>query len=1145
MSVTSFFGLVCMLSSLGQGRGRRPLSRGLAAVCGLWAILVGGWAQAQQCTAVFPGGVQSHSPTGNIHMGYMSRVFGSGSTLTAPTVTHFSEYQDQAGFCDGVRCTASGTYAAQTTVDFLSGTEVPSIFQRSSGASGDLSIGEKAGALLRAAGDYGTVTVGQESTIRFQSNAPGSTYRMRTTKTNYLSTLEFEAGSYWIDGNLDLTGQNSTLRRIGSGTEPVVLYVNGNVNAGEIKLEGFATGQIVLYVTGNVSFGNGLVFPGRIHARGAVTFGMNAVVTGGVYAGSLTSANAATIRYTRVGYDHLLGSLVNGDRYNATFELAPGNYYVKGDFNLAVQTTVRKMPGTTGKVRIFVNGKIDVDYATKFQGFGAGELLLYASGNVNITSQTDMPVFVYAAQDVSISFSNNARFKGGITGRNINVGQGTVVEYATPTDLGPLCTDQPSIPVAHHYRLTYNPTALTCGSLSVTIRACANADCSSTLTSASTVTLSPSVGWAGNPLTFTGSATTTLAVRTPGEVTLGMPSASPTTSNGLVCSTSGCKVTFLDSGFVVSVPNMIAGRPQSATIAAVRKDDRSQACVPAFANVSRTLGVATRYQNPSTGTRNVTVDGSATTATLAFDGSGVATATVNYEDAGQVALDVNYGGSGNTGDQGLSMTGSGSFVAKPYGLCITTDTATCSVAGVNGNCTVLAAAGDAIPIRVRAVGWQGTTANGVRTGEALDGEALCADNPVTPNFQLSNIGLQLSLVEPAAGVVGTSTLPTRYDHALGTQTSLNGNGGVSFSEVGVFRIAARTNADYMGMGHVGGDGTAPGSNAGQDNLSRLIGRIVPAYLDVTSNIPQLQPSCVPDSATQVGFSYQDEAIAFAVAPTLTITGKNRAGGITKNYDRGNFWRLESDFAHIPMFGSSDANTHDNARLSGNPEFTVKTNNSMLGDGIRDVIIGKQALTYARNRYTPLSSDAAFRPYLTLSFPVESMTDSDGVCYKSANTSAASACKPYVLNDFSFSEPNSQIRLGRAVLENANGSELTPLSLPLVIESWQGSYFTRTSDDNCIAIPQEPTPELSDYTDNLNEGETEASMVGAGFNRFVELIGPGLGNEGSVRVTPTVPELLRYDWDGSGSFQNPSGLATFGIYQGSKPLIFRRELYRGM
>lgn len=693
----------------------------------------------------------------------------------------------------------------------------------------------------------------------------------------------------------------------------------------------------------------------------------------------------------------------------------------------------------------------------------------------------------------------------------------------------------------HHYEFNYAAQALTCSSLSVTIRACVDAACSSTVSAPSTLTLSPSSGWASSPITFTGTTTTTLVVRSPGEVTLGISSASPAASNGLVCSTSGCKARFHDSGFLVSIPNMISSRPQSATIAAVRKDDTSQACVPAFANVTRTLSFTTSYQNPSTGTRSITVNGSSSAAPLSFNSNGVASVTVNYDDAGQVALNVSYSGSGGNSDQGLSMLGSGSFIAKPYGLCITPDTNTCSVAGVSSNCTVLASAGDPVPIRVKAVGWQGTTVNGVQTGEVLDGEALCRGNVVTPNFQLSNIGLSLSLVEPSEGVVGSNTLPSSYTHVLGEQTTLNGDDGVSFSEVGVFRITAKTSTEYMGMGHVGGDGTMSGSNANDQNRSRLIGRIVPAYLDVTPNTPLLQPNCVTDSETQTGFSYQGAAISFAIAPMLSITGKNRANGTTTNYDRGDFWRWQSsNFTHTPEFGSNDDNLHDDARLSGNPNFTVDTNDLQLGDGTRDVTIREQALTYVRNLYAPLASDAAFRPYLALRFP---LTDQDGVCYKSADTSAAAVCEPYVLDNLSFPEANSQIRLGRAVLENANGSELAPLGLPLVIESWQGSYFAKTSDDSCTVFPGESEPELSNYTDNLNAGETTASMKGVGANRFVELTAPGLGNEGSVRVTPMVPELLRYDWDGSGSFQNPSGLATFGIYKGAKPLIFRREIYR--
>ncbi len=142
-------------------------------------------------------------------------------------VTHSSDYQDQAGLCDSFKCSATGKYSAQSRVDFLTGTEVPDSFERSSGINGDLVNGYRDGVLSRAAGDYGTVTVGQESTIRFSSNMPGSTYRMRTVKTSYLSTLELEAGSYWVDGNLNLMAQSTKLRRVGSGSGPVIIYVNG------------------------------------------------------------------------------------------------------------------------------------------------------------------------------------------------------------------------------------------------------------------------------------------------------------------------------------------------------------------------------------------------------------------------------------------------------------------------------------------------------------------------------------------------------------------------------------------------------------------------------------------------------------------------------------------------------------------------------------------------------------------------------------------------------------------------------------------------------------------------------------------------------------------------------------------------------
>lgn len=58
--------------------------------------------------------------------------------------------------------------------------------------------------------------------------------------------------------------------------------------------------------------------------------------------------------------------------------------------------------------------------------------------------------------------------------------------------------------------------------------------------------------------------------------------------------------------------------------------------------------------------------------------------------------------------------------------------------------------------------------------------------------------------------------------------------------------------------------------------------------------------------------------------------------------------------------------------------------------------------------------------------------------------------------------------------------------------------------------------------------------------MIRLTAPGPGGEGSVVVTPQVPDWLTYDWKGDG-FENPSGLATFGIYKGNEKIIFRREV----
>jgi MSHA biogenesis protein MshQ len=51
--------------------------------------------------------------------------------------------------------------------------------------------------------------------------------------------------------------------------------------------------------------------------------------------------------------------------------------------------------------------------------------------------------------------------------------------------------------------------------------------------------------------------------------------------------------------------------------------------------------------------------------------------------------------------------------------------------------------------------------------------------------------------------------------------------------------------------------------------------------------------------------------------------------------------------------------------------------------------------------------------------------------------------------------------------------------------------------------------------------------------------PGPGNDGTVTISTSVPSWLRFDWHAVGQ-ENPSGIATFGLFKGEAKRIFQTE-----
>jgi len=146
---------------------------------------------------------------------------------------------------------------------------------------------------------------------------------------------------------------------------------------------------------------------------------------------------------------------------------------------------------------------------------------------------------------------------------------------------------------------------------------------------------------------------------------------------------------------------------------------------------------------------------------------------------------------------------------------------------------------------------------------------------------------------------------------------------------------------------------------------------------------------------------------------------------------------------------------------------------------------------------------------------------------------------------------TKIRFGRLNIENAHGSELLPLAVPVYTEYYNGTSFVINTDDTCTPIS---APQLS-FNGGTNpitvgSGTSTASIANSPLTlgkAGLSLSAPGANNTGFVDINSDIFissfPWLAYDWDGDGSHDNSaSARATFGIYKGNSQQIYFREVY---
>ncbi len=703
----------------------------------------------------------------------------------------------------------------------------------------------------------------------------------------------------------------------------------------------------------------------------------------------------------------------------------------------------------------------------------------------------------------------------GFAGRYFNglIDEVRIYNYAmSDADVLNVYNEVPTCPAIDHIRVEHDGIGLTCTPETVTVKACVDASCSSLYSGTVTTTLSPT-GWVGgDTISFTGSTTADLRVTVAGTVTLGAGSTSPAPTNPTRCfvgASETCSLEFKTSGFIFDVPDLTACKTSaSVTMTAVRTDDTSQKCVPAFESGTRTVNFWSTYSSPATGTQQVEVNGTpvatsspGTGISLTFAAGATTSFTVRYPDAGQMLLNARYTGSGS--ETGLVMDGSDTFVSVPVGLAVVPSGGAC-VAG-DATCAAYKKAGESFNHNVKAACW------------TADGDTDLSDNPATPNFQMANIPLTSNLIAPGGGTNAT----------LGatTVTFGSGDGGdktvsQTVSEVGVFTITATPPAlGYFGL-------TVPGGT------SPNIGRFYPDHFTVTS-VGVLAPACTGGSTD---FSYLGQPFDIT---GVAIEARNAGNAKTNNYTGAFAKHTPGTFASWG-FGARDtagAGTALTSRInnpSALPTISGSWSAGALSSNITSLVIDRIA-----------SPDGPFTSAKIGIAP----TDSDGVALVSGaldlDVDGAGG------NDHQQIGSTTVLRFGRLRMQNALGPANVALPVPIETQYWNGAtnVFVRNADDSCTTIPGANIG-LSDYRLNLNAGETSVVQATVSFASGVgtlSLSAPGVANNGSVLVTPDLVaasrEYLQGAWTGSTWDQNPSARATFGLY-GSQPqnFIFFRENY---
>jgi len=719
-----------------------------------------------------------------------------------------------------------------------------------------------------------------------------------------------------------------------------------------------------------------------------------------------------------------------------------------------------------------------------------------------------------------------------------------------------------------HYELSLPTSSINCLPTTTTVTACADnsSPCTNAFIAASgtTATLAASAGTLGSStVTFgiNGIATTPLSYpAAPNGVAVSVtltgaqtPATNPSKCcpDGVSCAVaSSCSTTFNTAGFIFSasangaaaiIPTQVAGASSGVYyLRAVKTNTTTQACQAALQGAAA-VNFAYECNDPAAcyGANLMSVNGGTATGiarnnngsvasylpvNMSFDANGNAPFTFNYGDVGKVTLHAN-----KTVNGALLTGATNPFVVKPFGFTLANIKRTAdnfaNPAAASASGPIFIKAGDPFTVNVTA-----TTAAGT----------------VAPNFGQEATPESVKLTSALVTGLGLTNNPA-VSGAFGTFTNGVATGtGFSWPEVGIITLTPDVaDGNYLGAGDT--TGTTTGT----------VGRFTPHHFALSS-VATFTPRSDLVACAASTFTYMDEPMAVA----FTLTAQNATNGTTQNY-AGIFAKL--DLTNPASFGFGAINNAV-TKTPLTPRLSLVSSSGSWTAGVATGISGVLAVSSLTSPATPRTGGPD-GPFDALDLGIAPI-DTDSVQL------SPSALNLDVDNNGTMdhvSVGTTAVRFGRLKLNNAFGSELLDLPIPLEAQYWNGTIFVTNGADSCTSLSPGNIA-LGNYAKGLNPttmGTGHISLGGAFVNGkgSLKLTKPAPAASGSVDVAvnlglglgsvdqscPAWPTpaptsngaamaYLRGKWCGANYDRDPRARVTFGIYKNANDFIYMREMY---